>query len=123
MQIFGRSKLDDTFWLSASAGGSSFAQQGGLIARQNLAIHVSRTTCRAISTNLSLGWLVDWLVGILNKIMFKRNAEKYIRNSRFDQKSPVHPLVLERPLPYSHCSATLHGIPNKTPYSLYGERT
>ena len=39
----------------ASAGGGSFARQG-LIARQNLAICVSRTTCHAISTNLSSGW-------------------------------------------------------------------
>ena len=31
----------------ASGGGGSFAQQGGLIAQHNLAIRVSRTTCRA----------------------------------------------------------------------------
>ena len=37
----------------ASAGGGSFAPQGGLIEQQNLAICVSRTTCLAISTNLS----------------------------------------------------------------------
>ena len=36
----------------ASAGGGSFAPQGGLIARQNLAIHITRTMCHAISTNL-----------------------------------------------------------------------
>ena len=35
----------------ASGGGGSFAQQSGIIARQNLAIRVSKTTCRAISTN------------------------------------------------------------------------
>ena len=39
-----------------SAGGGSFAQQGGLIARQSLSICVSRTTCCAISNNLSLRW-------------------------------------------------------------------
>ena len=39
----------------ASAGNGSFAQQGGLIARQNLAICVSRTNSHAISTNLSSG--------------------------------------------------------------------
>ena len=33
----------------ASAGGGSFAQHGGLIAQQNLAIRVSRTTCPEIS--------------------------------------------------------------------------
>ena len=33
----------------ASAGGGSFAQHGGLIAQQNLAILVSRTTCPEIS--------------------------------------------------------------------------
>ena len=32
----------------ASAGGGSFARQGGLIGQQNLAICVSRTTCCAI---------------------------------------------------------------------------
>ena len=40
----------------ASSGGGSFAQQGGLIAQQNLAICVSRTTCLAISTYLPSGW-------------------------------------------------------------------
>ena len=40
----------------ASGGGSSFAQQGGWIVWQNLAICVTRTTCRAISTNLPSGW-------------------------------------------------------------------
>ena len=47
----------------ASAGGGSFkpqggsfVPQGGLIARHNLAIRVSRTTCLATSTNLSPGW-------------------------------------------------------------------
>ena len=47
----------------ASAGGGSFAPQGGsfapqggLIVRQNLAIHVSRTTCLTVSINLSSGW-------------------------------------------------------------------
>ena len=39
----------------ALEGGCSFARQGGLIARQNLAIHVSRITCRAICTNLPSG--------------------------------------------------------------------
>ena len=38
-----------------SAGGGSFAPQGGLIAQQNLAICVSRTTCCAIRTNLQAG--------------------------------------------------------------------
>ena len=32
----------------ASAGGGSFAPQGGIIAQQNFAIRVSRTTCLAI---------------------------------------------------------------------------
>ena len=36
--------------------GGSFAPQGGQIAQQNLAIHVSRTTCLTISTNLPSGW-------------------------------------------------------------------
>ena len=40
----------------ASAGGGSFVPQGGLIARQNLAIRVSRTTCLAITTNFLSCW-------------------------------------------------------------------
>ena len=40
----------------ASAGGGSFAPQGGPIERQNLAVHVSSTTCLAMRTNLSSGW-------------------------------------------------------------------
>ena len=40
----------------ALAGGGSFAQQGGLIAQQNFAVRVSRTTCHSISTNLPSGW-------------------------------------------------------------------
>ena len=40
----------------ASASGGSFAPQGGLIARHNLAFCVSRPTCLSISTNLSSGW-------------------------------------------------------------------
>ena len=41
----------------ASAGGGSFAQEGGLISKHSLAIHVCRTTCRcrAMSTNLLSG--------------------------------------------------------------------
>ena len=39
----------------ASAGGGYFAPQCGLIAKQNLAICVSRTTCLAIITNLPSG--------------------------------------------------------------------
>ena len=38
------------------AGGGSFAPHSGPIARQSLAMCVSRTTCLAISTNLSSGW-------------------------------------------------------------------
>ena len=41
--------------VEASARSGSFAPQCGLIA-QNLAIHVRRTTCLAISTNLPSGW-------------------------------------------------------------------
>ena len=52
----------------AWAGGGSFAPQGGLIARQNLAIRVSRTTCLAISTNLSSGWFYqDHMWSLINK--------------------------------------------------------
>ena len=40
----------------ALASCGSFAPQGGLIARQNLAICVRRNTCIAISTNLPSGW-------------------------------------------------------------------
>ena len=44
------------------------APQGGLIARQNLAICVSRTTCLAISTNLSSGWFYNYHRGsLINK--------------------------------------------------------
>ena len=46
----------------ASAGGGSFAQQGGIIAQQNLVIGVSRTTCCSISTNeVSLAELLHCL--------------------------------------------------------------
>ena len=51
-----------------SAGGGSFAPQGGPIAWQNLAIRVSRATCLAISTNLSSGWLYqDHRWSLINK--------------------------------------------------------
>ena len=39
----------------ASVGGGSFARQGGLIARQNLAICVSKIICLVIGNNLSSG--------------------------------------------------------------------
>ena len=50
----------------ASEGGGSFAPQGGLIAQHNLAICINRTTCLAISTNLSSGWFYQdhrWSLG------------------------------------------------------------
>ena len=40
----------------ALASCGSFVPQGGLIARQNLAICVRRNTCLANSTNLPSGW-------------------------------------------------------------------
>ena len=40
----------------ASGGGGSFAQQGGIIALQNLPICINITTGRAFSTNLPSGW-------------------------------------------------------------------
>ena len=43
----------------ASGGGGSFAQKCGLIAQQNLAICVSKTTCCAISTNLLSGGFTE----------------------------------------------------------------
>ena len=62
----------------ASAGGGSFAPQGGLIARQNLAIRVSRTTCHAISTNLQSGWFYqDDRWSLLNKyvVLYKQQSK------------------------------------------------
>ena len=60
----------------ASAGGGSFAPQGGLISWQNLVIHVSRTSWRAITNNLSSSWcyqysrwsLINKSVVLLNQI-------------------------------------------------------
>ena len=40
----------------ASDGGDSFAQQGGIIAQQNLPIFVSRTMSSTIITNLPSEW-------------------------------------------------------------------
>ena len=52
----------------ASAGGGSFAPQGGLITQQNLSISVSRTTFLAISTNFSTGWFYqDHRWSLINK--------------------------------------------------------
>ena len=52
----------------ASAGGGSFAPQGGLTGRQNFAICVCRTTCLAISTNLPTGWFYqDHRWSLINK--------------------------------------------------------
>ena len=52
----------------ASAGGGSFAGQGGLIARQNLAICVSRTTRHSIITNLPSGWFYqDYMCSLINE--------------------------------------------------------
>ena len=62
----------------ASAGGGSFAPQGGLIARQNLAIRVSRTSCLAISTNLPSGWFYqDHRWSLINKsvVLHKRRSK------------------------------------------------
>ena len=59
----------------ASSGGGSFAPQGSLTARQNLAVCVSRTTCLAISTNLSSGWFYqDHRWSVLNEyvVLIKR---------------------------------------------------
>ena len=54
----------------ASAGGGSFAPQGGLIARQNFDIRVSRTTCLTISTNLSSEWFYqDPWWSLINKYL------------------------------------------------------
>ena len=56
----------------ASAGGGSFAQQGGLIARQNLAICVSKTTCHATIVRLSIYIYIDiFVIAVLRKIFFK----------------------------------------------------
>ena len=41
----------------ASAGGGSFAPQGGIISWQNLAIHVSRTTCHQVGATNTAGGL------------------------------------------------------------------
>ena len=51
----------------ASAGGGSFAPQGGLIARQNFAIRVSRTTCLAISTIFFIRMVLPRPQVVLNK--------------------------------------------------------
>ena len=52
----------------ASAGGNSFARQGGVIAQQSLAIHVSRITGCAISTNSPSGWFYrDHRWSLINK--------------------------------------------------------
>ena len=59
----------------ASAGGGSFAPQGGLIARQNLAICVSRTTFLAISPNLPSGWFYQdhrWSLMNVSVVVIKR---------------------------------------------------
>ena len=57
--------------------GGSFAPQGGLIARQILAIHVSRTTCLTISTNLpSGGFYQDHRWSLINEsvVLIKQNC-------------------------------------------------
>ena len=56
--------------IQQGCGGSS-AREGGIIAIQSLAIHVSRTTCRAISTNLTSGWFChDHMWSIINESVF-----------------------------------------------------
>ena len=69
----------------ASVGGGSFAPQGGsfvpqggLIAQQNLAVRVSRTTCRAVSTNLSSEWFYqDHMWSLIHKlvVLHKQRSE------------------------------------------------
>ena len=59
----------------ASAGGGSFAGQGGLTAQHNLAICLSRDTCLPISTNLSQVILNKQICG-----PFKTNLWSYINN-------------------------------------------
>ena len=52
----------------ASAGGVSFAWQGGLTARQNLAICVGRTTFHAISNTMPSRWFYqDHRWSLINK--------------------------------------------------------
>ena len=59
----------------ASDGGDSFAQQGCLIAQQNLPVCVNRTTCSAIITNLPSGWFYQYHTwSLINKsvVLIKR---------------------------------------------------
>ena len=69
----------------ASGGDGSFAQQGGLIARQNLATRVSRTTCRAISTNFPSGCFHQghrWSLKTKSVVLIKRICGLHKRRSK-----------------------------------------
>ena len=70
----------------ALAGGGYFARQGGLIARQNLDICVSKTTCCAISTNLPSGWFYqDHSWSLINKyvVLHQPRSELFEEYTQF----------------------------------------
>ena len=67
----------------------SFARQGGLIARQNLATHVSRNACHASTTILPSGW-------------FYQNQRLSLKNPAYGRHRISQPMRRETPIPINY---------------------